>query len=449
MSDPRLLSDPPDRQALLSELWPWLHDFYQQAQEAFQLQGLPSRRLEGWKYSRLDALYERRFVIPDDSPVLGDSPESLQENFPLAGHQLVFAGGRWLPEASRIGPLPEGARLCSMAQALSSERELLRYYLGQVVSLQEHPFAALNTLWLEDGLLLYLPSGCRLEQPIHCRFFNTLASNTPTGLRADGLAQVCFPRLLLVLEADAEATLIEEYLDNGEAESLTVGLTEIRLAEQAQLLHCQLQRGGQRSSHIAGLHVEQAAGSRLQQFSLTLGGAMLRNDLQVQLLGEGAETLLNGLYLLDGRQHLDNHLRIDHRVADCRSAVLYKGVLDDRAHGVFNGLAVVHPDAQRSDARQVNKNLLLSQGAEMDTKPELQIEADDVKCSHGATVGHLDSQALFYLQSRGLDADSARRLLTFAFGYETLQPLPDPLKGWCAMLLEQALQAQGATDDHA
>jgi Fe-S cluster assembly protein SufD len=235
---------------------------------------------------------------------------------------------------------------------------------------------------------------------------------------------------LIVLEAGAEAQLVEEYrgvasvAGADRALQLTAPLTEISLAQGAHLTHAKLWQEEPDTYHLAGLHVEQAAMSRFHSLSLALGGGLCRNDVQVRLAGEGAETLLEGLYLLGGCQHLDHHLRVDHLQPACRSELFYKGILNDHAHGVFNGKAVVHPGAQQTDARQINKNLMLSQGAEMDTKPELQIEADDVQCSHGATVGQLDPEALFYLGSRGLKPADARALLSLAFARETLNRMP-------------------------
>ncbi len=428
----RRLVDPPDLPSPASSGWPWLTQFRQQAWQAFTDQGLPDRRLEEWKYTNIKTLAATGFqygaapyAAPSVAQLCRHWLDDEGDDSVFRVQRLLFVAGRFEPQLSRLSALPGGALLLPLSQALEQQQPLIQSHLGQVARHGGHPFAALNSLWWEDGLVLYLPAGCRLQQPVHCLFY------TPGG--EDSRAS--FPRLLIVLEAGAQALVLEDYLGRAPQETaaqqeaqqpaaqLTNALSEVRLAAGASLKHCTLLRDSAQGQHIGGLHVEQAASSRFQSFSLALSGAMCRRDVQVRLQGEGAEALLNGLYLLAGRQHLDNHLRVDHLLPGCRSEVLYKGVLFDRAHGVFSGQAVVHPGAQRSDARQVNKNLLLSEGAEIDSKPELQIEADDVQCSHGAAVGQLDPQALFYLASRGLDPESAQTLLTLAFARETLDRL--------------------------
>ncbi|MEH6824594.1 MAG: Fe-S cluster assembly protein SufD [Motiliproteus sp.] len=421
MPTARLLTESLPEGTLAVSEWSWLRDFRNRGMRAFQSQGLPSRRLEEWKYTGLEALHETPFKVDGVSPMEGASilngwvPEAQADE-----QRLVFLDGRYQPGFSQPGRMPAEAKLLPLSRALQEERALIQGHLGRIVSPQGQPFAALNSAWLEDGLLLYLPAGCCLERPVHCLFLCSSGSES----------RASYPRLLIVLEAGAEAQLVEEYrgvaTDAGadRALQLTAPLTEIRLAQGAQLTHATLWQEEPDTYHLAGLHVEQAASSRFHSLSLALGGGLCRNDVRVRLAGEGAETLLEGLYLLGGRQHLDHHLRVDHLQPACRSELFYKGILNDQAHGVFNGKAVVHPGAQRTDARQINKNLLLSQGAEMDTKPELQIEADDVQCSHGATVGQLDPQALFYLGSRGLKPADAQALLSLAFARETLNRMP-------------------------
>ena len=445
-----LLSETPlERSAPVSN-WPWLAEFRHQAQLDFNRQGLPDTRLEQWKYTNINVLANTEFRVATEALDLQSAVQSgmldrdKAEHFnalqsAAEEHRLVFLAGRFQAGLSRVSSLPRGAKLLSMRQALEQQQPLIGAHLGRIAKHQGHPFAALNSLWFDDGLFLYLPAGCQLQQPIHCLFYS------PSG--PDSFAS--YPRLLILLESGAQAQLVEEYLGatqpdaDAEAVQFTDSLTEVSLAAGARLTHCKLLRESEQGHHIAGLHVEQADSSRFQSFSLTLGGGICRNDVQVRLTEGGAETQLNGLYLLGGRQHLDNHLRIDHLHSGCRSEVFYKGILNDRSRGVFNGIAVVHPGAQQSDARQVNKNLLLSTGAEIDTKPELQIEADDVQCSHGATVGQLDDDALFYLCSRGLEWDHARALLTFAFAREALDRIPaGPLSERLEALTFDALASQ-------
>ncbi|MBV1789830.1 Fe-S cluster assembly protein SufD [Marinobacterium sp. D7] len=391
---------------------PWLRLHRLQAFERLSAEGLPARGDEAWKYTLLGDLGERRFRVASRAEDEGSEAGSSRPYRPQ-GHRILFRDGRWIIQGSTLLPLPAGARLVSLREAIAQQDPLLPEMLGRIATLEGQPFAALNAARFDDGLLLYLPEGCVLEQPIYCRF-----ETDPT--EAD---RVSFPRLLVVMESGSRAQLLEEHLGaNGSA--LTDLLVEISLGEGAQLFHGRLFDSELGDRRISGIHVQQARASLYHSFALMLGGELCRNDLQVQLNGEEASALLEGLYLLDGRQHLDNHLRVDHRLPGGRSDQFYKGILRGHARAVFNGLAVVHPDAQHSDARQINRNLLLSTGAEVDTKPELQIEADDVKCSHGATVGYLDQEQLFYLRSRGVEKQSAQALLTLAFARESLQRLP-------------------------
>ncbi|MEH6579999.1 MAG: Fe-S cluster assembly protein SufD [Amphritea sp.] len=447
----RLLSEAYELDPPASSNWPWLSAFRQQAQQDFAAQGLPTTRLETWKYTSVKALTETAFSIaPPPAKYERAETQSPQNELALSlpHYRLTFIAGHFHAGLSQLEPLPGNAKLIPLRQALEQEHTQIQAHLGRIAQHHNHPFAALNSLWLEDGVLLYLPADCQLDKPIHCLFYN------PAGVKP----QACYPRLLIVLEPGAQAQLIEEYLGASQQEQenyaslqeqkniapqFTDSLTEIVLARGAQLQHCKLLRENTQGHHIGGIHVKQAENSHFYSMSVSLGGGLCRNDIQVSLAGEGAQAQLDGLYILTGRQHLDNHLRVDHLQPGCSSEVFYKGIINGRARGVFNGMAIVHPGAQQSDARQVNKNLMLSTKAEMDTKPELQIEADDVKCSHGATVGQLDNEALFYLCSRGLDQDTARALLTSAFAHDVLNRVPPgPLREQLTTLTSDALAAQ-------
>jgi Fe-S cluster assembly protein SufD len=422
MQNARLLNETDEYNSPVSSEWPWLTAFRQQAQQDFTAQGLPTMQQEAWKYTSIKTLANTPFTLAlpgtadKQSTTLNSSNTAVNTK---QNYRLTFVAGHFQANGSQLGPLPHGVKLMPLKQALEQEHGLIQAHMGRIAQHHNHPFAALNSLWLEDGILLYVPSDCHLEKPIHCLFYS------PAGTEP----QACYPRLLIVLEPGAQAQLVEEYLapkkeqKNG-ALNFTDSITEVVLAKGARLTHFKLLRENALGRHIAGIHVEQAGNSCFQSFSLALDGGLCRNDIQIRLNAEGAQVQLDGLYILADQQHLDNHLRVDHLKPGCNSEVFYKGVLNGQARGVFNGMAVVHPGAQKSDARQVNKNLLLSKKAEMDTKPELQIEADDVKCSHGATVGQLDNEALFYLSSRGLDRDSARTLLTSAFAHELLNRIP-------------------------
>lgn len=321
--------------------------------------------------------------------------------------RLVFLNGGFVPELSRTGKLPAGVVVGNLASVLDSPVEQLRSYLGRLADFHDQVFPAWNTAFLRDGALVLLPRNCVLAEPIQLLF-----ASVPQGK-----SNVSHPRVLIVAQSSSQAAVIERYLSPG-AESevyFSNAVTEIALEENASLEHYKLQQESREAFHIAHTQVRQARGSNFCSSYIGLGGRLVRNEIRILFGAEGSEATLNGLYLGAGRQHLDNHTVIDHARPHCTSHQLYKGILTDRAHGVFNGKVIVRQDAQKTDAKQTNKVLLLSEEATINTKPQLEIFADDVKCTHGATVGQLDAEAVFYLQSRGLGLEEARNLLTFAF----------------------------------
>ena len=283
--------------------------------------------------------------------------------------------------------------------------------LGQIASDKHNPFTALNTCFLSDGGYLVVPDGMVVERPIVI-FYLSNAGNNPS---------VSHPRSLIVIGKNARATVVERYI--GEGTYFTNAVTEISLAEGAILDHVKVQDESATAYHIANTQIVLAAKSNFTSHFLSLGGSLVRNEVRVRFDGEHAEATVNGLYLANRTQHIDNFTVIDHAKPNCASHELYKGILGDRAHGVFNGKILVRKDAQKTDAKQTNKVLLLSDDATINTKPQLEIFADDVKCTHGATIGQLDANKLFYLQSRGIPLDAARRLLTFAFANDVVNRL--------------------------
>jgi Fe-S cluster assembly protein SufD len=383
----------------------WLRELRTWARERFAERGFPTTREEAWRYTNLAPLARTPFPLaPADAGVASEQLQAATFE-ELHACRLVFVNGRF---DRGLSALPgEGVALASLAEALAQGAEALEPHLGQVAPVEQSPLVALNTAFLLDGPYLRIPAGMALAYPIHVVYIAT----------AEGLSQ---PRALIVAEAGSRATVIEQHLGAGEARHFTNAVTEIVLEQGAAIEHYRLQQEGARGYHINGLHVRQARDSRFTAHGLDLGGLLVRNDLR-SVLAEGAHCELNGLYLAGGRQHVDNHTLIEHARPGAVSRELYKGVLDGRGRAVFNGRVVVHPDAQQSDAQQMNANLLLSEDAEVDTKPELEIYADDVKCSHGATVGQLDADQLHYLRTRALDEGTARDLLTFAFANEVLQ----------------------------
>jgi Fe-S cluster assembly protein SufD len=304
--------------------------------------------------------------------------------------------------------LPKGVQVGSLAQALSARHAAVEAHLGRYASFEEQAFVALNTAFMQDGAYVYVPRGCAVEVPIHVVFISL-----PVGE-----ATVSYPRNLLVFEDSAQATVIESYLGLGDEVYFTNAVTECVVGENTTLEHCTLEWESLNAFHVATLQIQQGRSSNCVSHAMASGGALVRRDINVFLDGEGAENTLNGLFMATSQQHIDHHTRIDHVRPHCTSRELYKGILDGHARGVFNGKIVVHKDAQQTDAVQTNKNLLLSGDASIDTKPQLEIFNNDVKCSHGSTIGRLEENLLFYLRTRGLGEGDARRLLTYAFASE-------------------------------
>ena len=377
--------------------------------------GFPTTRDEEWRFTSVAPIAERAFVLgtprqPDVVPAAVDDMRLAD-----AAADLVFVNGHFAPELSRVGALPPGTRVESLASALEHEDREIASHLAQVASLERHAFVALNTAFIDDGAYVQLPAGTTLEQPIHLLFI------TDTH---DGTMTMTHPRVLVVLGEHSQVSLVETYAGDQDVQYFTNAVTEVVLLENALLNHYKLQFEGAEAYHVGSLHVRARRSASCAAHSVSAGGGLVRNDVMAVLDGEGAECTLNGLYLADGRRLVDNHTTIDHAQPHCGSREIYKGILADRSRGVFNGKIIVRPDAQKTDAKQTNRALLLSEDAQINTKPQLEIFANDVKCTHGAAVGQLDEEALFYLRSRGLSHAAARRLLIRAFASDVLNRLP-------------------------
>jgi len=321
------------------------------------------------------------------------------------GALLAFVNGRFAPSLSSIEGLPAGVRVMGLARAVErSERAALRH-LAQHADVGRHPFAALNTAFLQDGAFVHVPRGTVLEQPLHLLFLLPSADRPV----------VVHPRVLIVADTDSQLQVVEQYAGLNGAACWTNAVTELIVGQNSVVRHAKVVREADAAWHIGHLHVRQDRSSTVQSHVVLLDGLLVRNEIHALLDGEGAHATLHGLYMLRGRQHVDNHLRIEHVKPHCDSREWFRGILDGASRGVFTGRIVVHPGAQKTDAKQSNMNLLLSPDALADSKPQLEIFADDVKCTHGATMGQVDDQAVFYLRSRGLNADAARGLLVYSF----------------------------------
>ncbi|MGA8258810.1 MAG: Fe-S cluster assembly protein SufD [Arenicellales bacterium] len=389
----------------------WVDSMRRDGARRFQELGLPTLRDEDWKYTSIKPI--ARHVFAPAAAGADLRPEDLRElDIPeLDAHRVVLVDGHFAPDLSSIDTVGEGVRICGLAQAISREPSLVRPWLGRLANDAEHGFRALNSAFLQDGVVIVVPEGCRLEKPIELCCIQ----------RSESEELVTQPRHLVVAGEGSSFTFIERYLSVHATRYLTNAITEVFAGPNAHIEHYKLQQESTRAYHIGSWLIEQQAGSVVGAHNVALGGAIARTDIRVRLQGANASCDLNGVYVPGGRQHIDNHTRVDHLVADTASKEFYKGVLDGRSRAVFHGRVIVHPDAQRSDAHQQNKNLLLSRDAEVDTKPQLEIYADDVACSHGATVGQLDDEALYYLRTRGVSEQTARSLLTFAFANDVIE----------------------------
>ena len=401
-----------DAPALPGSGTPWLDAARRASLAAFEARGFPGPREEDWKYTRVSAIEKRDFAAAPQADAVPDLA-GLRLPGDEAAAELVFLDGRLRGDLSRRGSLPDGVLLEGLAEALTRGDGTLEPYLSG--SEHPHAFLALNAAFAGEGVVLRVPADTALEAPVHLLFVST-------G-RADHIAH---PRVVIECAAGSRATVVESFVAAGDSAYLNNAVTQATVGPGATLAHYKLQRESDSAYHVSTLAVQQQAGSRFESHSMSLGAALARHDINVAFGGEDASCVLNGLYVGRGRQHVDYHTRIDHAVPRCVSEEDYRGVLGGRSRGVFNGRVYVHPHAQQTDASQSNRNLLLSRDAEVDTKPQLEIYANDVKCAHGATVGQLDERMVFYLRSRGLEESAARALLTYGFARDLVDRMEIP-----------------------
>jgi Fe-S cluster assembly protein SufD len=391
----------------------WTAPLRRSAIERFEAIGFPTARLEDWKYTSVKPIINARFKLPGEYEPNGLTASSLQK-IPLTDGEsplLVFVNGRFAADLSLTDGLPDGVTALSMAEALEDAREKVGSHLARYADSQDRAFTALNTALMKDGLFLDVPSGEVVRDPIHLLFISTSSAGGPI---------MAHPRNILLAGDGSQFTLVETYISMGTGSYLTNTVTEIVAGDHAVIDHYKVQREDESAFHVGAIDARLGRNATFTSHSVSLGGALVRNDLNVRMSEEGGDCTLNGLYVLGGSQHVDNHTIIDHAKPHCSSREIYKGVLYGNSRGVFDGKIIVRPDAQKSDARQVNNNLLLSDDALVDTKPQLEINADDVKCAHAATIGQLDQDALFYLRSRAVDLERARDLLIHGFVNEML-----------------------------
>ena len=380
--------------------------------ERFAEVGFPSTRQEEWRKTNVAPIARSSFRRPAADP--DALPREKLEPFLVPDcAELVFVNGRFAPGLSRRGELPEGVFAGSLAEALAERPELVEPYLGRYAD-AEHPFVALNSAHVEDGLFVHVPRGVVVERTIHAVFF---------GAGEDGEATVSYPRNLVVAGESSQLTVIESYGGLPGEKYFTCPVTEMVGEANSVVDHYRLGQESLDAFHVATQKIHLLRDANFFTHSINHGGALVRNDIQAYLDGEGISCTMNGLYLARGSQHVDHQMLVDHAKPHCHSYELWKGILEDRARAVFNGRIRVHQDAQKTDGVQSNRNLLLSKEALVHSNPQLEIFADDVRCTHGSTTGHLDDEAVFYLRSRGIGEAAAKSLLVYAFAGEVLEEI--------------------------
>ena len=389
-----------------------LREVRQAAMDRFAELGFPNRRMEDWRFTSVSPITETIFT-----PAGGPAPLSLDAVRPWTfddAYRLVFVDGFLSDGLSDLQELSPGVTVAGLGETANGSVDVAGAHLARYASFESNAFVALNTALFSGGALVHVPRGVLLERPVHLLFLSS-APERPT---------VTYPRVLVVAEEASQATVVESYAGLGGNAYFTCPVTEIVVGEGAVVKHVKLQHEGRGAYHVATQQLHQGRSGSFSSYNISLGGLLVRNDVNAELAGEGGVTVLNGLYLGEDDQHVDTHMRVEHAVPQCESHELYKGILDGRASAVFNGLIRVHPGAQKTNAKQSNRNLLLSREAVANSNPQLEIFADDVKCTHGSTVGQLDEDAVFYLRSRGISREAATSILTFAFASEVVGGIP-------------------------
>jgi Fe-S cluster assembly protein SufD len=386
----------------------WLRSLREDALVRFNEAGFPTTRDEDWRFTNVSVLAQIPFrMAASEHPAVSARQIELYD---MAGSvcQMVFINGRFAPQLSRLNNLPAGLEVCSLAEAVARDEEGVKLHLGRHANTRRDAFVALNAALWEDGAYIHIRKSALIEQPVHLLYLSV----------GEDEAIMTHPRTLIVAEAGSEATVVEDCVSLGDDVAFSNAVTELVAGDGAVVSHCMIERENDRSFNISTLRTQQGRAANVASHSILLGGSLVRNNVHPVLAGEGAECLINGLFIGAGHQHLDNYMLVEHASPNGSSRQFYNGILDGQAHGVFHGRIIVHKDAQKTDAKQTNRNLLLSDDARIDTKPQLEIHADDVKCTHGATIGQIDENALFYLRSRGLDEVHARKALLEAFAGE-------------------------------
>ena len=391
----------------------WLAPLRKAGIASFADQGFPTLQNEDWRFTNVAPIGKLPFHLAAQAAVNGAESKALTDSVfaTLPGHRLVFVNGFFSAKLSSIQPVSGGARIENLSAALAKDSTLVEKHLGKYAHTANNPFAALNQAFFADGAFIFVPKGVEIAGPVQLIYISSAKQNGETIL----------PRNLIIAEANSKLTVVESYISTGNVAYFTNAVTEILAGDKAAVEHVKLQDEAAEAFHIATIAGEFGRASNVTVHSFALGAKLSRTNIRTKLAGEGLECILNGLYLTRGEQLADHHMIVEHAQPHCASHEYFNGILDDKSKGVFHGRIYVHPIAQKTDAKQTNKNLLLSDAATADTKPQLEIYADDVKCTHGATIGQLNAESIFYLRSRGLDTATARRMLIHAFAGEIIE----------------------------
>jgi Fe-S cluster assembly protein SufD len=411
-TDPYLASFEQVRHAVEDRMPSWVYPIRKAGLARFAEMGFPTTREEDWRFTNVGPISRLPFK-PVLEPALGELTMEELKSFAFAGlpaQRLVFVNGHFSEELSRVETQLGGIKVKSLAAALAEDGELLEKQLARYVSGEQNAFAALNSAFFQDGAFIYVPAGRELAQPVHLLYVST----------TEEAGAAFHPRNVIKVGAGGKLTLLESYASAKEGVYLTNAATEIVLEENARLEHCKLQDESLQAYHISTFHAQLGKDSHFVSHSFASGAKLSRNNIRTVLAGAGVECVLNGLYLTKEEQLADHHMIVEHASPHCNSHEYFNGILDDRSKGVFHGRILVQPGAQKTDAKQTNKNLLLTDDATANTKPQLEIYADDVKCTHGATIGQLNKEAIFYLRARGIGEETARRMLIHAFAGEII-----------------------------
>jgi Fe-S cluster assembly protein SufD len=410
----------------------WLEPIRRSAMDRFGRTGFPSAREEEWRFTPLSPIVQATW-----QPAVGGDEDITREQLApfVFGHhewcRLVFVNGEYAPGLSFVGTLPDGVVAISMSEALLNGGDLVQRHLARYARVEENPFTALNTALFRDGGFVHVPAGVDLPLPINLIFLTT----------SESAGSVIHPRNLILVERNARASVVESYVTLAPGARYWVNpVTEVWTGANSWVEHTRIQRESEAAFHVATTQAEVSRDSHYRSFSMAMGGALARHNLNARLADQYAEALLYGLYITHGEQLVDNHTVLYHDHPNGHSWEVYKGILDGRSRAVFNGKVLVKREAQKTNAKQTNRNLVLSDFAKVNTKPQLEIFADDVKCTHGATIGQLDEVALFYARSRGIPANEARRVLTYAFAAEVIEEVSlEPVRAELNRLLLERL----------